>query len=625
MGPIERRRNRPRRERTGGPSRVSGAGGLDPASIRANRRRLERKQRIARRRAAALGVLTLCVALVAVLAVLSLDSESGLTEGLDPQPATESAGASEGRSAAGAVETRTGARDLGLAGTAYASLSQQLPGIAPESVEYAQVSLTDPNRAAVWFPVPAREGRDRQAVFFLERSDEGWGLKRSVLAGDEEFPRDLRTLLTEEPQDLVRPVFSREAFGPENPSDGPEELAVRHLSLITDTERKSWRPESVESEDDLHVVRVVRAAGEDGGVAGKARVYVRGSGDEARVVGVEPGGGEGLTSAELSGFPGSLVPEGEAVRAAEPRFSGTEPVYDGGARNELEERGVEQAVEVVERYPGIVGFYALDLRDGSGFGVRPDEEFFSASTIKVAVMAAVYRKIDAGELEYSDELTTTDEDWAAGAGWLRWETPGAKATVEDALWLMMTESDNVATNVLTRAVGGPEYVNEVIRDLGAKDTELFWKLTSERAAVPELDNNTTPRDMTTLLSGIYNGEGFKDFSRREMVDLMGQNNLEYWLEGGLPPEVKAANKGGWLDGSYNDVGIVRYEESPYALAIYTMNGPVIEEGQGVLSEVSEAVWLARSGETKEEFESRDAGEDSPAPDAAEKNRSSGRD
>lgn len=280
----------------------------------------------------------------------------------------------------------------------------------------------------------------------------------------------------------------------------------------------------------------------------------------------------------------------------------------------MEQRGIEAAVSDVEDYPGVAGFYAMNPEDGSGYGVRPDEEFFSASTIKVAVMAAVYRKIDEGEISYEDTLTTTGEDWAAGAGWLRWNTPGANTTVEDALWLMMTESDNVATNVLLRTAGGPEYVNTVIADLGATDTELFWKLSSERAATPSLDNHTTPRDMATMLSGIYAGEGFEDFSRDEMVDLMTQNNLEYWLEGGIPNGTLVANKGGWQDGIYNDVGIVRREGSPYVIAIYTMNGPGLNAGSPVLSEISKAVWLAQTGETKEESErqteSRSAQQDS---------------
>jgi beta-lactamase class A len=163
-------------------------------------------------------------------------------------------------------------------------------------------------------------------------------------------------------------------------------------------------------------------------------------------------------------------------------------------------------------------------------------------------MAAVYRKIESGDLKYSDTFKTTEDDWAAGAGWLRWDTPGATTTVEDALWLMMTQSDNVATNALVRLVGGPEYVNEVAQDLGAKDTVLHWKLSSERAAVPSLDNRTTPRDMAKMLASIKRGDATGEFGTKEMIGLLEQNQLEYWMEAGVPPGIPVANKGRWNSG-----------------------------------------------------------------------------
>jgi beta-lactamase class A len=99
-------------------------------------------------------------------------------------------------------------------------------------------------------------------------------------------------------------------------------------------------------------------------------------------------------------------------------------------------------------------------------------------------MVAVYRKVEQGDLSFSQEVELKEEDWAAGAGWLQWEEAGTKQTVGDLLLLMMTQSDNVATNALTRMVGGKEHVNDVAESLGAKDTLLYQKVSSERGAVP---------------------------------------------------------------------------------------------------------------------------------------------
>src|SRR5918998_6694687 len=244
----------------------------------------------------------------------------------------------------------------------------------------------------------------------------------------------------------------------------------------------------------------------------------------------------------------------------EPTFSTTEPVMDDvpEADRERVENVLEETRQEIEDYNGISGLYVRDLEGGFGYGVRPDERFFTASIIKVPVMVAVYRKVDEGELSFSQMIEIKEEDWAAGAGWLQWERAGTKQTVGDLLVLMMTQSDNVATNALVRTVGGSDHINEVTRSLGAKNTLLYQKLSSERAAVPSLDNRSTPHDMGLMLEKIAGGEAASDKSCRYMIELMNQNELDWWLDAGLPANVHPANKAGWLYEVYGDVGIVEY-------------------------------------------------------------------
>jgi beta-lactamase class A len=264
------------------------------------------------------------------------------------------------------------------------------------------------------------------------------------------------------------------------------------------------------------------------------------------------------------------------------------------------EEGLEEARKTVEEYgtvhDGTAGVYVQDLRGGWGYGVNPDETFFSASVIKIPVMVAVYRAIDEGKFSLQDEFPTAPEDWAAGAGTLQFQEAGGYHTVKEYLRVMMTQSDNVATNALTRLVGGPDYVNAVAASLGAPDTVLYQKVTSERAAVPLLDNRTTPRDMSTILKSIYAGQAANPESCQEMVDLMHQNNLQSSLKEGLPEGTKVANKGGWLFKVYDEAGIVAREDNPYAIAIFSKNGSAdVEEGKALLRGISKGVWQAQGG------------------------------
>ena len=297
-------------------------------------------------------------------------------------------------------------------------------------------------------------------------------------------------------------------------------------------------------------------------------------------------------------------PKGEKVdelpEAGPAEFPPPEPVAEGvpDAERERVENALGKAAERIGNYEGVAGVYVRDLEGDFGYGVRPDEEFFTASIIKVPVMVAVYRKVDEGELSLSQMIEIKEEDWAAGAGWLQWERAGTKQTVGDLLLLMMTQSDNVATNALVRTVGGADYVNQVARSMGAENTLLYQKLSSERAAIPQLDNRSTPRDMATMMQQIADGEAASDKSCQYMIELMDLNELDWWLDAGLPADVYAANKAGWLYEVYDDVGIVKAGDRPYVIAILSKYGSGdVDQGSVLIEDLSRIAWESQnSGE-----------------------------
>ncbi len=79
--------------------------------------------------------------------------------------------------------------------------------------------------------------------------------------------------------------------------------------------------------------------------------------------------------------------------------------------------------------------------------------------------------------------------------------------------------------------------------------------------------------------------------------VMYQNDLDRWLEAGLPADTEAANKTGWLYKVYNDAGIVAVGERPYVVAIFSKYGPEdVEVGKLLIQDVSAAAWNAQSRE-----------------------------
>jgi beta-lactamase class A len=274
-------------------------------------------------------------------------------------------------------------------------------------------------------------------------------------------------------------------------------------------------------------------------------------------------------------------------------FPPAEPVMDGVPDSERErvENVLSETQQQIEGYHGVAGLYVWDLEGDYGYGIRPDGEFFTASIIKVPIMVAVYRKVDEGELSFSQQIEIKEEDWAAGAGWLQWEKAGTHQTVGDLLLLMMTQSDNVAANALVRTVGGPEQVNKVARSMGAEDTLVYQKVSSERGAVPSLDNRSTPRDMVAMMRQIAQGKAASEKSCGYMIDLMHEDKLDWWLDAGLPQGVDAANKAGWLYKVYDEVGIVEDGGHRYVIAVLTKHGSAdVYEGQDLIKALSKTVW-----------------------------------
>lgn len=480
------------------------------------------------------------------------------------------------------------------AAAAYLLVAGEIPGLGSENVRGTYRSVLDPSWAAVLITVPELDG---YYAIFAKRNDGKWKARHSVVV-DRSSPLDgVEAALGDVPRDLVEIPKPQEE--PLSPATSPESRAVALIERHTDSDR--WKATEVSTLEQHARVRLER----EGDPERYTHAYLLRQGETWLVKAM----GRDLTSAGAPGFPEELVEPGELPDADTALPPSPAPVMEDvpeNRRGEVEE-AVERAEEIISRYRdergGVAGFYVQDLEGDFGYGMRPDELFFSASTIKLPVMVAVFRKIDAGELSYDGVHEVKEEDWASGSGTLRWQPPGTPYTIKRYLRMMMTKSDNVATNALIRLVGGPEYVNEVARSLGAESTALRQKVTNQRGAVPLLDNRTTTRDMAAMMQSIRDKEAASPENCQKMMDLMRRNEFEDWIETPLPPEVETINKGGWLYGSYNDAVIVQAER-PYVVTIFTKYTPVKKSlAVPPLKEISKAVWEAQ-GKTRGEDKDR---------------------
>jgi len=158
------------------------------------------------------------------------------------------------------------------------------------------------------------------------------------------------------------------------------------------------------------------------------------------------------------------------------------------------------------RLPAKSGIYVKHLGTGEQAGVRPNEEFESASTIKVAVMVLAFRLVDQKKLNLDERYVIKPADYRGGSGIFRYKDPGLNPTIRDVIMEMIITSDNTATDIMIAKVGGKEKVNEFLRASGYQVLrQNKTTLEAFRQRFESLDpkySNLQPEDVFALMSDV---------------------------------------------------------------------------------------------------------------------------
>ena len=113
---------------------------------------------------------------------------------------------------------------------------------------------------------------------------------------------------------------------------------------------------------------------------------------------------------------------------------------------------LEEAIDAFLDRPGETALTVL--RDGEAFaGGGTDRPLAVGSSFKLAVLKALEDAVAAGRTSWNEVLTLDDRDRSLPSGVMQSWPAGSAVTVETAAILMISQSDNTATDVLIRHVG----------------------------------------------------------------------------------------------------------------------------------------------------------------------------
>ncbi len=164
--------------------------------------------------------------------------------------------------------------------------------------------------------------------------------------------------------------------------------------------------------------------------------------------------------------------------------------------------------ERVARIEGSALTVAVEVQrpDGVRFGHRADATMPAPSTLRLAVLAELFRQVDHGTADLGEphRLRRTDQRPGVGVLWLLHE--GLELTLGDLAALMTVAGDDSAAGVLVRRLG-PEAVEAGLGRMG---------LTRTRLGEPV----TTAQELAALLAAVIGGTATSAVSARRMTELL---------------------------------------------------------------------------------------------------------
>jgi beta-lactamase class A len=251
---------------------------------------------------------------------------------------------------------------------------------------------------------------------------------------------------------------------------------------------------------------------------------------------------------------------------------------------------LEKSILDIDRsLDGVMGVAIVDLTDGHKYLLHANDVYPQASSIKICVLAELYRQAQQGKLKLTDLYTVNAADLVQDSDIMGGLTPGVtQITLRDLATMMVAVSDNSATNVLIDRVG-MDNVNAFLNAQGLRDTRLRRKMMDLKAAAEGRENVSTPNEMLNLLQALYRGQ----ILNKEMTDdffKVLSTHKDSWIPRNLPDDLKIADKPGALEGVRNDSGVIFVDKRPYVLCVMTTYLHRERDGEEAISNISLAAW-----------------------------------
>lgn len=224
---------------------------------------------------------------------------------------------------------------------------------------------------------------------------------------------------------------------------------------------------------------------------------------------------------------------------------------------------------------------------------RGEATFESASLVKLAILVELARRLEAGACKPEDTLVFEERFRVGGSGHLQKEPAGGRYRLDDLAEWTITESDNVATDMLFDYLRLPS-LEPAMRALGLQQMTVRRTIFAFDEIDRGRDNLISAADLAQLLGKIAR----KELPRSDwMLNILQKTHRHDLIQASMPKELQVAHKSGELSGFLHDGGIV-YTTPPYILVILTRANK--DDSEKFIRGLSSEIYQAVSAEGKSE-------------------------
>ena len=274
--------------------------------------------------------------------------------------------------------------------------------------------------------------------------------------------------------------------------------------------------------------------------------------------------------------------------------------------------------QIATDFRGRIGFYIEDLTTGITHEHNADQRFPTASVCKIPVMIELFRQVEIGTLSLDEHHRLQRAISTHGSGILKLMEDEPELTLRDYCRLMISISDNMATDFLLGVVG-LKSVNATLDAMGFPNTRTSVTLGRYHyrmfgmADVPcnrendvlqhkraqthgvdlnsisfqdSLENNVaTPRDMGSILKQLHAGQIVSPQASVAMIEMLKLCNDRRMIPRDLKPDIPIAHKIGSSGRIKGDVGLIFLSTGPLVVSAFALASDDGVRGDETIAEI----------------------------------------